>query len=608
MRRFVLRMVVMVVAAIGLLVPPAYAEVPNPRTEAQRGLVSILTDGITEPNGRATQAINELADYGRHIANVRVLPISGHGAVANVRDLLYLRGVDLAVLNSDILAFLDQTGQYPDARRRIRYVTHLFDQKVFLLVRKEIGAIEDLRGRKLVVLSESGASRVTARALFGLSRIDVAVEAIGSGEFLDDAALSKFDGALLLGDELARVRFGAQMRREYRLLPIVMTPELQKAYRSAEIEGQELAGFSNPSKVATVTVSTLLAVFDWAPSQGRYADVTNFIAAFFSNLKGLRQQSSHSIWRQADILAPSPGWIRFAAVPPNRVLKPAQLAELAEVERPLVTLRPAVEPNSAPDEKIRRITVLAAGRAPLADQRLPDGGLITALVNASLGIADQGGAGRPEIDVRWTSTLPTIKVLQSEGAIDLSLPWESADCEQPNDLAHASAMLCDDALYSDPVLQVVIGLFALSDGGFQFSNDESIFGKTICVPLDRDLSVLNSNGRRWLSDRRISVIRRITLLDCISAVQQREADAFIASDLEGRYALGQLGLSQLFKMMERPLGTRGVHVIVSKDRSQADELIDAVNRGLKQLKQSDAYSSIVRSHLMKLWDTQASVP
>src|SRR5258707_12477795 len=117
MRRFVLRMVVMVVAAIGLLVPPAYAEVPNPRTEAQRGLVSILTDGITEPNGRATQAINELADYGRHTANVRPLPISGHGALANVRDLPYLRGVDLPGLHSDILACLDLTGPNPERRR-----------------------------------------------------------------------------------------------------------------------------------------------------------------------------------------------------------------------------------------------------------------------------------------------------------------------------------------------------------------------------------------------------------------------------------------------------------------------------------------------------------
>src|SRR5260221_14653099 len=173
----------------------AYAAPPNPRTEVRNGLVSVLTDGIVDPGGRATQAINQLADYASHLANIRVLPIAGHGAVANVRDLLYLRGVDLAVLNSDILAFLDLTGQNPDARRRIRYVTHLFDQKVFLLVRKEIGAIEDLRGRKLVVLAGAGASRITATVLFGLRKIDVAVEAIGPGEVCDDTGLATSGGA-----------------------------------------------------------------------------------------------------------------------------------------------------------------------------------------------------------------------------------------------------------------------------------------------------------------------------------------------------------------------------------------------------------------------------
>jgi TRAP-type uncharacterized transport system substrate-binding protein len=605
MRQFVFWVVA---AAISLLAPPAsWAEAPNPRNEMRRGVVSVLTDGIADPGSRTTQAINQLAAYATHLANVRVLPISGHGAAENVRDLLYLRGVDLAVLNSDVLAFLDETRQYPDARRHLRYVTHIFDQKVFLLVRNGINAIEDLRGRRLAVLAEAGAGSVTARTLFGLYKVDVAVEATAPGEVLDDTSLSKFDGALLLSDDLARVRFGARMRQEYHLLPIPMTAELQKVYRGAVISAQEAAGFSKSANVETVTVSALLAVFNWTRSQGRYADVTNFLAAFFSNLKELRQ-APNSVWRQADISAQSPGWTRFSAVLPHQVLTSAQLAELAVVEQPVSGLALAAEPDAAPNQRTKHIRVLAAERAPLADRHLPDGGLIAALVNASLHMADQQEGGRSEIDMSWTSTLPTIERLQNESTIDLSLPWESADCEQPNDLAHASAMLCDDVFYSEPVLQLVIGLFALSDGSFDFNTDESIFGKSICVPLDRDTSVLNSDGRKWLSEGRISMIRRPTLLDCISLAQQHETDAFIASDLEGRYALGQLGLSQLFKMMERPLGTRGVHVIVPKDRPQAEELIDAVNQGLKRLKQSDAYSSIIREHLMKLWDARASVP
>jgi uncharacterized protein len=604
MRQF---LVGVVAAAFSLVASFAWAQAPNPRAEVRKGLVSVLTDGIADPGSRATQAINQLAAYAGHMPNVRVLPISGHGAAENVRDLLYLRGVDLAVLNSDVLAFLDQTGQYPDARRRLRFVTHLFDQKVFLLVRNGINAIEDLRGRRLAVVSEAGGGRVTARALFGLSRIDVAVDPIGPGEVLDDATVARFDGVLLLSDDLARVRAGPRMRQEYHLLPIPMTPDLQKAYRSAVIDAQEAAGFSSAANVETVAVSALLAVFNWTPTQGRYADVTNFIAAVFLNLKGLRQPSN-SIWRQADISASSPGWTRFPAFMPQQVLTSAQVSELAVVERPVFALAPAAVPGLTKDQRIKRIRVLAAERAPLADRHLPDGGLIAALVNASLRMADQRDGGRSEIDMNWTSTLPTIERLQNESTIDLSLPWETADCEQPNDLAQTSAMLCDDVFYSEPVLQLVIGLFALSDGGFDFNTDESIFGKSICAPLDRDASVLNSDGRKWLSDKRISMIRRSTLLDCISLAQQHEADAFVASDLEGRYTLGQLGLSKLFKMMERPLGTRGVHVIVPKERPQAEELINAVNQGLKQLKQSDAYSSIIRQHLMKLWNTQASAP
>jgi uncharacterized protein len=593
-----------IAAATGLLASFASAQEPGAlRAEAQKGLVSVLTDAIANPESRGTRAINQLAAYANRAANARVLPMSGHGGATNVRDLLYLRGVDFAVVNSDVLAFLDLNGQYPDARKYLRYVTSLFDQKVFLLVRSDINAIEDLRGRRLVVLGADGPSYVTAKALFGLRKIDVAVDDVDSA-VLDDALLDRFDGALLLSDDLARVRLGAPEREAYHLVPIPMTSGLRNTYRSAVIRAEETAGFAK-TNIETVAVSALLVVFNWTPSRGRYANVTKFITVLFRNLKGLREAPG-SVWRQADIAAQNPGWVRFPAVLPNKVLTPAQLAELAAVERPTIALAPVSAAGEPGSQAIRHLKVLAVDRAPLADRHLPDGGLIAALLNASLRMTGKHDAGRPEIDVNWTSTLPMMEFLQNESTVDLSLPWESVDCEQPNDVAHASAMLCDDVLYSDPLLQLVIGLFTVSDSGFDFDTDDSILGKTICVPSDRDDSVLNGDGRKWLSENRISVTRRPTLVDCIGLAQQHEVDAFVASDLEGRYVLGQLGLQPYFKMMVRPLGTRGVHVIVPKDRPQAEDLLNTVNRGLKELKETDAYAAIVRQHLMKLWDAPPS--
>ena len=214
-----------------------------------------------------------------------------------------------------------------------------------------------------------------------------------------------------------------------------------------------------------------------------------------------------------------------------------------------------------------KVRVLAIARTPLADERLPEGGLIVALVSASLGQTGSDGSARPDIDVRWT-TPALVRTLLSDPSIDMTLPLNGADCERPNDLSHTSAVLCDQATYSDPILRVVMGLFTPSGSAFKFDTDESILGKRICLAQDYDLSSLNGEGRNWASEQRVVVLRQPTLLDCIVAVQGRKADAFAATDLEGRYLLGRLGLQELFAMGERPLATLSLHAVVSSEHAR----------------------------------------
>ena len=584
--------------AIGLLALalPADAEQRQMAPATARGTVTVLTDGISEPNGGATRAINELA---KETGNIRVLPIAGHGAVANVRDLLRLRGVDFAVLNSDIFAFLEQTHQYPDARKQFRYITHIYSQKVYLLTRKEFKTINDLRGRNLAVPSRGAGSHTTAMTLFNLLGIDVVLH---SGVDLDVFDIGSFDGILLLGDELARAHLSAQARRDLQVMPIGFVPPLRATYRPAVIESQELPGVAVAENTETVAVSTLLAVYNWTSAQLRYADVSGFSSRLFAALPRLRQNAS-SVWREADINAQIGGWSRYSAAQPGRGLSKEQLAQLAQVERPKAMLPPVGEAATG-GVAAHKITILAMGRAPLAEPQLPAGGLIPELLRSSL---SKARLGRSEIELRWATATP-VKSLLSDDSIDISLPWDGADCERPNDLVQASAVLCDNALYSDPILEVVVGLFTRADSKFTFANDDSILGKSICISGDQDVSPLNQQGRDWISQKRVTAVRKPTLLDCASAVQTLEADAFVASDLEGRYVLDRLGLSRDFRMLERPLGIRGVHVVASRERVQASELISAVNRGLKELKETDAYAAIVRSHLMRLWNGNASAP
>jgi hypothetical protein len=98
-------------------------------------------------------------------------------------------------------------------------------------------------------------------------------------------------------------------------------------------------------------------------------------AGLFAALPRLRQSAS-SVWRHADVNAQIAGWSRYSAVQLARGLSKEQLAQLALVERPQAMLPPVADASTAAVAAAPKITVLAMGRAPLAEPQLPAGGLI----------------------------------------------------------------------------------------------------------------------------------------------------------------------------------------------------------------------------------------
>jgi len=270
----------------------------------------------------------------------------------------------------------------------------------------------------------------------------------------------------------------------------------------------------------------------------------------------------------------------------------------------LVSSAPAqTQPGAAPKGKLR---VLAVARRPLAGKDIPGGGLIVALLAAGLrqsGVPDFAGV---DLDVQWTTS--PIPPFPRSPSIDVALPVDEPGCGHPNNLTPSLAAFCDNAVFSKPMLQVVVGLFAPRNGGFTFDSDEKIFEKTICAAQDHDVSTLDSDGRDWVSLKRITVLRRQTPVECVAAVQGRIAHAFAATDLEGRHLLGNLGLTEAFRMQAHPLAARGIHAIAARGDARGSQIIDALNRGLERLKQGDQYATMVQTHLIKLWDGSANAP
>ena len=79
--------------------------------------------------------------------NLHVLPIVTRGATENLNSLLYLRGIDTAIINSDALE--EYKAQLPQIRRKITYVLNLFPSELHVFVRPEIQSLQDLAGKKV---------------------------------------------------------------------------------------------------------------------------------------------------------------------------------------------------------------------------------------------------------------------------------------------------------------------------------------------------------------------------------------------------------------------------------------------------------------------------
>ena len=107
--------------------PQGAAANPNPR-EAINAWTVGLAGGLLE--GAPIRLASEMARVVDDGNNMHVLPVVTRGPTENVNSLLYLRGVDTVIINSDALE--EYKIQMPQVRSRITYLLNLFPSELHL--------------------------------------------------------------------------------------------------------------------------------------------------------------------------------------------------------------------------------------------------------------------------------------------------------------------------------------------------------------------------------------------------------------------------------------------------------------------------------------------
>jgi TRAP-type uncharacterized transport system substrate-binding protein len=128
-----------------------------------------LAGGLIE--GAPLRLAAEIARVVNQEDKLHVIPLVTRGATENVNSLLYLRGVDAAIINTDALE--EYKAQVPLIERRIVYVMSLFPSELHIFVRPEIKTLDDLKGKKVNFNTQGTAAAYSGPLIFSRLGLDV---------------------------------------------------------------------------------------------------------------------------------------------------------------------------------------------------------------------------------------------------------------------------------------------------------------------------------------------------------------------------------------------------------------------------------------------------
>jgi TRAP transporter TAXI family solute receptor len=243
--------------------------------------------------------------------NLRVFP--SKGSVQNMEALHQKPGIQLGIVQSDVLAFvagLQSTPALAQLARSTRMVFPLHNEDVHVLGRHGIADFDDLAGRRVAIGREGSGSFLTARLLFKLSGIRPSeVIPIDAGEALAQLKAGQIDAMVYVAGYPVRfLKDDVTASDGLALIPI-SSKSILEAYDAVEIPANVYEWQS--TAVSTVAVKALLVTYD---VRGRHCDSVGLLAQQIAKGMSWLTKNGHPRWKLVDLDAPLKGWEQYDCV------------------------------------------------------------------------------------------------------------------------------------------------------------------------------------------------------------------------------------------------------------------------------------------------------
>jgi TRAP transporter TAXI family solute receptor len=290
------------------------ANSPPPTREAYRARINenVVTIMAGSPSGTDLAIVQDLAEVLDDGDNLRVLPMVGKGPEQNIKDVMFLRNVDMGVTQANLLKHFDKTGELgPNLKGRIAYIAKLFNEELHILVRSDINDIHELAGKYVNFGAEGSGTEITGQLIFAALGVEAKPMHLTDTDAIQKLKDGEIAATIAVTGKPAPALSALKDTKGLKLLPVPYTKQLEDEYYPAILTHEDYPGLiPTGERVDTMSVCAVLVSFDWPTDSVRYEKIAKFVDRFFGNFDTFLNAPRHPKWRDVNFAATLEGWKR----------------------------------------------------------------------------------------------------------------------------------------------------------------------------------------------------------------------------------------------------------------------------------------------------------
>ena len=314
----------------GLSPAPNTPQLDSAGERANANTIAVISGN---PNGTYLAIAYDLSAVLNDGENFRVLPVVGEGGGQNVRDVRFLKGVDLGITQANLLGYYKRNNEIGPIDDKIVYIAKLFNEEMHLIVRADSGiaSVEQLAGKKVNFSDLGSGTQLATRDIFARLGIKPEEVNMGQADAFEKLKSGEIAASVLIAGKPAASIGKLKAAEGFRILPMPYPKPLQDDYLPVTVTSEDYPGLIAPGQeVETVAVGTVLIAYNWPKDSDRYRRIETFVERFFPRLADFQKPPRHPKWRETNLATVVPGWKRFegaeewlrdhaAGGPPERV-------------------------------------------------------------------------------------------------------------------------------------------------------------------------------------------------------------------------------------------------------------------------------------------------